>query len=280
MKRHMLLVACILCLGGCTNLVSGITSQMADDLAVSILNSKDVDTVREAIPAYLVLIDSFLRRSPDDVDLLMAAAALNGSFSTLVGPERARLLSGKSLTYAHHAACMHDRQLCDLDAVTFEAFENRMSQLSARDVEVTYALGVAWAGWIQAHSDDWNAIGKLGRVKSVMERVIELDETWDNGGAHLYLGVLETLFPAALGGRPEKGRGHFDRALSLSSGRYLMTRVMYAQQYARLIYDRELHDRLLTEVIEADPVADGMTLTNRLAQQRARELLTESDDYF
>jgi hypothetical protein len=83
-----------------------------------------------------------------------------------------------------------------------------------------------------------------------------------------------------MGGKPEKGRAHFERSLELSGGHYLMTKVIYAERYARLVFDKELHDRLLQEVIDADPVAAGMTLANTLAQRRAKELLAESDEYF
>ena len=37
-------------------------------------------------------------------------------------------------------------------------------------------------------------------------------------------------------------------------------KVEYARGYARTLYERELHDRLLTEVMEADPVAPRLTL--------------------
>ena len=276
----LLAVVCMLSLNGCTSLVSSLTSQMANDLADTILNSNDIDTVREGIPAYLLLIDSFLQRSPDDVDLLIAAATLNGSFSIFANPERAGLLNQKSLDYASQAACLTNEAMCDHASVAYDEFEQRISGLKKKDIEAVYALGVAWAGWIQTHSDDWNAIGQLGRVKLLMEKVIELDETWDNGGAHLFLGGLETLLPATMGGKPEKGRSHFERSLRISDGKYLMTRVVYAEQYARLVFDRELHDRLLQEVIDADPVVPGMTLTNLMAQERARELLADSNEYF
>ena len=120
----------------------------------------------------------------------------------------------------------------------------------------------------------------MARVRGLLERVIELDETYEGGGPHLYMGGLETVLPASMGGRPEKGRDHFERALVLSDGEFLMTRVIYAEQYARLVFDKALHDRLLNEVLAADPVVEGMTLTNRIAQERARELLADSDDYF
>ena len=46
------------------------------------------------------------------------------------------------------------------------------------------------------------------------------------------------------------------------------------------LYLRELHDRLLEEIIAANPRADGYTLTNTLAQQEAAQLLASADDYF
>ena len=46
------------------------------------------------------------------------------------------------------------------------------------------------------------------------------------------------------------------------------------------MFDRELHDRLLKEVLAADPHVPGMTLSNVLAQREAAELLASSHDYF
>ena len=47
-----------------------------------------------------------------------------------------------------------------------------------------------------------------------------------------------------------------------------------------LLYDRELHDRLLGEVLSADPYVDGLTLGNVLAKEQAAQMLAEADDYF
>ncbi len=267
-------------LGGCTSLVSGITSQMAGDLADAILNSEDIDTVREGVPAYLLLVDSFINGSPDSVDLLIAAADLNGSFSVLVeDPERVRMLADKSIRYAEAATCAGDSALCGSRAQNFKDFQATVAGLGEDDLAVAYTLGVAWVGWIQANSDDWTAISELGKAKALMARVIEIDREYANGGPHLYMGGLETLLPASLGGQPEKGRGHFEDAMAINDD-YLMTRVIYAEQYARLVFDQELHDRLLGEVMAADPVVEGMTLTNRIAQARAADLLASSPDYF
>ena len=72
----------------------------------------------------------------------------------------------------------------------------------------------------------------------------------------------------------------FERAVELSGGRNLMAKVLFAEYYARLVFDRPLHDRLLEEVVAADPEEPGLTLSNTLAQEQARQLLDDADDYF
>ena len=54
------------------------------------------------------------------------------------------------------------------------------------------------------------------------------------------------------------GRAHFERALELSGGKNLMVYVLYAKYYARLLFDRALHDRLLTEALNKDPEVPGV----------------------
>jgi hypothetical protein len=83
-----------------------------------------------------------------------------------------------------------------------------------------------------------------------------------------------------MGGNPEKGKVHFEKAIALSEGQFLMAKVVYAENYARLVFNQELHDRLLNEVLAADPVVEGMTLTNMVARQQAAALLEDSQDYF
>ena len=155
-----------------------------------------------------------------------------------------------------------------------------MAGLKARDVAIAYNVATSWTGWIQANSDDYAAVADLARVKAIMEKTAELAPEYENGGVFLYLGVFETLVPPALGGKPEVGRSHFERALALSDGANLLAKVMFAEQYGRLVYNRELHDRLLQEVLEAPVEAPGFTLMNSVAKERAEDLLASADDYF
>ena len=57
-------------------------------------------------------------------------------------------------------------------------------------------------------------------------------------------------------------------------------RAVSPQRYEMRPGVREDHDRLLGEVVEASPYADGLTLSNVMAQEEAERLLAEADDYF
>ena len=59
-----------------------------------------------------------------------------------------------------------------------------------------------------------------------------------------------------------------------------MVKVEYARRYARMMFEQELHDHLLGDVLSADAVVPGYTLSNVLAQRQARDLLQSSADYF
>jgi hypothetical protein len=267
---------------GCSWIISSTTNDFADNLSNSILNQSDPEMVKEGLPAYLILLDAMLQGDPDNESMLRAAASLNSSYAGmfLQDPERQKTLTLKSIDYASKAVCIHDKKACSIQTMPFEEFSSIIDSLKEDDVPVYYVLGTAWAGWIQAHSDDWNAIAQLAQVERIMQKVVELNEAYENGAAHMYLGVIATLLPPAMGGRPEIGRDHFERAIALSQGKNLMAKVVYARHYSRLVFDRELHDKLVNEVLNANPEEPGFTLINTIAQQQAKQLAASADEYF
>jgi len=56
--------------------------------------------------------------------------------------------------------------------------------------------------------------------------------------------------------------------------------VLYAKHYARMVFDRELHDKLLKTALAAESNAPELSLINTLAQQQAQQLLDSANDYF
>lgn len=267
---------------GCSSFVSGATRNLANQLQAVISDHDDPQLVENAVPAYMLMVESLLRSDPENVDLLTAAAGLYSAYGSVFVEDllRQQRLSDRAFNYGKKAMCAYDAEFCGVEKLHMDALSLKLNELDADELPMLFAFGSAWASWIQAHSSDFNAIADIPKIAVVMERVVELDEGFQNGSAHMYLGVLATLIPPTLGGKPEVGREHFEKAMALSDEKNLMVQVTYAQQYARLLFDRELHDRLLNQVVSADAKAEGFTLTNWLAKARAEALLESAEDYF
>jgi uncharacterized protein YceK len=282
MKGMTVLALALLALSGCASLVSSATSKMADNITLAIQNQDDTATVRDGAPAYLLMIDGLIEGDPQNTDLLLAGSRLYGSYtSAFVDDEaRAQRLASRSLDYARRALCLEQERICAASTQKLDLFAASLGTSSRRDLKVMYPYAVAWVGWVQVNSADWNAVADLAKITALFERCLELDETYEHGAAHLYLGVIKSLLPAALGGKPEQARAHFERARSLSEGKNLMVNVLMAKHYARTVYDRQLHDQLLLEVQAARADYAGYTLINTLAKLEAARLLAESADFF
>ena len=267
---------------GCSSIMNSATSRMADNLSAAILNQNDPETVRAGAPAYLLLIDSLIEDNPDDPAKLATGAKLYSAYASIfvTDKERAQRLAQKSMDYASRALCLHNQILCEAYTQPFADFAPVLAQTSLADVPMLYMFGSTWAGWVQINSGDWNSIADLPKIKAMMQRIVTLDEGYEHGGAHLYLGVFASQLPPSLGGKPELARQHFEQAIALSHGQNLMAKVLFARHYARLLYNRELHDRLLNEVLAAHTEAPGLTLINSLAKQEAKSLLDSADAYF
>lgn len=278
-SRLLLLVFSILLAPGCASLVSG----AADDLSQAILNHDDPATVEAAAPAYLLMIDSLIGEEADDEDLLRQGASLYAAYTGVFveDPERSRRLSERAFLYGRQSLCEYEDTLCEVRSMPFAQFETRLAEMDDEDaLPYLMSLAQSWLVWIKAHSADWNAVADLPRAEALLNAIARVDEAFDGGNVQVYLGILKTLRPPALGGKPDEARAHFKRAIEISNGDNLGAKVALAENYARLVFDRDLHDRMLRDVLAADPHVRGLTLMNVIAQRRAKVLLASADDYF
>ena len=278
-------ISLILILGimaSCSSIMSSATNSMATNLSFAIINQNDPATVRDGAPAYLLLIDSLIEGNPQDASRLLTGAKLNSTYAGVFvqDKERAKLMAAKALAYAKRALCVHNEALCLAYDKPYEEFQPVLEQSTIDDIPYLHGLGSSWSTWVTTSNSNWSSIANLPKIKSMMQRIVALQEDYDHGSAHLYLGVMDSQLPPNLGGKPEQARYHFEQAIKLSDGKSLMVKVLFAQHYARLMYKRELHDQLLKEVLASEADVPGFTLMNVLAKKQARVLLDSADDYF
>ncbi|MEY4581268.1 MAG: hypothetical protein RL701_5971, partial [Pseudomonadota bacterium] len=124
------------------------------------------------------------------------------------------------------------------------------SSCDEADLPALYWLLIAWGSAIDTsvHPED-NA--DLGALRDIAHWIELRDPGYEGAGALLFLGTIESKLPRASGGRPERAKAHFQRALELSGRHNQLVHVNYATHYAAAVQDRTLYLALLREVIES-----------------------------
>ncbi len=281
MANLALALAVLISFSGCARMAM---DRLMDPMALSIQRQTDLELVHDGTPALILMLNGFLTADPENPRLLMAAIKAYASYSEAMAEKgdlsRASRLSEKAREYS--LALLE--KYPDLRQEIFQplpAFASALKTCEKRDVPSLFWAGYGWATWIVRQNFSPAALVDLPKVEELMRRVVELDESYYHGAAHVFLGAIYGSRPVLTGGNPEKSRAHFERALAIADRQSLMTQVMYAETYARLAFDRELFENLLNEVM-ARPI-DGipeLSLSNQLAKAKAQRLLAHTDEYF
>lgn len=271
---------CCLCLGlsSCASLITGTVIKPA---VGNLQQQQDIELVCEGAPAYLLMLDSMLVSSPESQDLLLIASQSYSAYATALeecGGSDARIdaMANKAKSYGQRLL----QPLLPLgNKVSATEFDRHLAKLGAGDVPEAFWGASGWLTWVLRQKGSPEAIADIVLIEKIMARLLQLDEAYQGGSIHLFFGAYHAAKPEMLGGRPDLSAKHFDKALSLSKRRFLLTQTTYAATLARITMDRDLHDRLLKEVL-AFPLdsAPEFGLSNRIAMNRAKKLLQE--DYF
>jgi predicted anti-sigma-YlaC factor YlaD len=149
-----------------------------------------------------------------------------------------------------------------------------------KEVPVLYWTGASWGAAIALGLDRPELIADLPAVRALMDRALELDETYSRGAIHEALISLEAV-PETMGGSSQRARQHFERAVQLSQGLSAGPYVTLAGSISVAAQDRAEFEKLLTQALAIDVDKDpSLRLANILTQRRARFLLSTADDLF
>ena len=259
------------------------TASLLEDIAKSAYRQTDLRLIREGMPAYLMLIDGMVEAVPDNENLLISAAQAYASFASAFvqdeDREYADFLYVKAKNY--DLSALNQIGFKNPAAIEFDNFEKTLHTLDKKDVPYLFWAASCWGSWISLNQRSMEAMAELPRVELMMKRVLELEEEFYYGGAHIFMGVLEASRPKIAGGDLNKAQNHFLKAIELGDGKFLMSRIYYADYYARKAFDRQLFISILQEILDT-PVSlePDLTLLNTVAHTKAQKMLKDVDEYF
>ena len=257
---------------------------LMEKMNTAVYKNSDVAMIKDALPAMLIQIDGLIEVSPDNTDLLIRAAeAYYGySFVFIEDTDKARAgrLYDKSFQYAARALKKNKSMAATFDG-KMEAFNEALADLDESDVPALFWTANAWLSWVGMNVDDPEIFLALPKIRAMLKRAVELDETYQYGAAHTALGVLHASRAPAQGGNPRKAKAEFDRAFELSNNKVLLFHLMYAKYYAYQVQDRQLYVEALNQIVDTpDDVLPEMAFINAAAKKKARQMLNEVDQVF
>jgi len=256
-------------------------SFMEDGIKV-MYQEEDLEIAEQFMANNLKMVEILLARDPDNRELNLTAAQGFGAFAMAFVEdkdlERAERLYFRGLQYAFKA--LPEDKKFDVQVKPAE-LEIILSKYTKSEVPALFWLGYNWGSYVLHHLDEPRILVNLSKVEMIMRRVLELDETYNFAGVHLFYGTFYAARPPLLGGNPELGRQHFERNLELTNNSFYMTKFMLARYYAVQVQNRELFDSLLQEIITLDlNKYPEIKLMNSLAKQKAKQLIKEQDLYW
>jgi hypothetical protein len=259
------------------------TASLLEDVANASYKQSDLRLIREGMPSYLMLVDGMVEALPDNKRLLITAAQSYASYASAFIQDEdndyAARLYAKAKGYALRA--LEQNGFKNPLSRPFDDFEAGLQKTETKDVPYLFWAASCWGSWISLNQRSMEAMAELPRVEAMMKRVVVLDETYYYGGAHIFMGVLKATKPRIAGGDLEGARNHFLKAIELGDGKFLMTKIYFADYYAKKAFDRDLYVSTLEVVLKtpADIVPE-LTLLNTAAHTKAKKMLGAVDEYF
>ena len=297
MIARRLTLGCLLLCAGCLKHIA--LTSVADSLSASgngYARDDDPELVRDSLPVVIKLMEQLHEALPKHQALAVALTRTTTSYgAAFIAPEADRL-EEKDVEAARPLRRRAKKMFLRARGYGFDALELSVPGIRAalvgndrerraaliektqkRDVPALYWTAAAWGSAIANAKDDLELVGQLPQVAALMQRALDLDESWDEGSIHEFF----ITYDASQGAGKEAARKHFLRALALSHNKKLSPYVSYAEAVSVDAQDKKQFVELLGKVLAFDVDSDpDHRLVNILAQRRARWLMSRIADLF
>lgn len=305
MRRVWILAAASLALAACDipKFTADSTSKVLIRAQPSLKMEADYELAARALPGTLKTVEGFWVVSPDNenfINILTEGYCQYGTGFVEDEVEQAEIRKDRDAIAYHQARaskmfirCMNyallrlgkkwqeelfgsDQQVKDLLA---------RAGTSQRTPLMWAAVGLASA--INNNKDRVEMIGYLDTAKMMLRRVVEIDEKHPQRDPvlaalpHIALGMAYTGLDKSLGGDPGLADQHFQKAIELTDGKFLLAKVLHARRVHFRNKDRRAFHDELVKVLETPPsIWPEQRLANEIAHRRARRYLKQEKELF
>ena len=259
-------------------------SGILDNSMAALYEESDLILAEQAIASDLKLLEGLIKSDPSNEKMLFLACQGFGAYALGFvedrDSERAQVFYLRGKDYGLRIL-QKDKGFNNALSKSYDDFEAALKKFKKDDVPVLFWTANNWASWINMNFSNTDALADLPKVQLIMKRVLELDESYFYGGAHLFFATISAVRPAILGGDIKKSKLHFDQCFKFADEKFLLPYVYYAKYYLVRMFDEELFKATLTKVIQTDDdILIEQKLPNAIAKEKAKMLLEQMEDIF
>ncbi len=284
----------VLFISGCSikRMTINATGSFMEDVVTAFFEEEDIDFAKQAIPANLKLLDGLIKGSNyENDDLLLKGCKLYGMYAMgfLEDTETDKKLEKENLkkaSYFYKKAKEYGMKILvknnDFKNVLdkdFSEFEKMMIAFNKKDIETLFWTAFAWGSFINLNRNSVEAVADLPKVKALVLRVLELDETYFYGLPHLFMIVYYSM-PKMFGGDIDKAKEEYDKIKNISGDKFVLADFFAAKYYAVQKQDKKMFLELLSKVEEVSDDVIPEKLFTMVARKKAGILKLKADDLF
>ncbi|MCH8254273.1 MAG: TRAP transporter TatT component family protein [Gemmatimonadetes bacterium] len=253
----------------------------------------DPELIEAATPFILKLMESLLDQAPKHRGLLLATSSGFTQFAyafvhqdadeledidfdaATAGWARAARLYLRARDYGLRGLEVEHKGFVELLRGDVEA---AIAMTKLKDVPQLYWTSVSWAAAISLSKDNTDLVADLPIAEALIDRALELDESFESGAIHVFLITYEMSRQGGTGEPAARARHHFERAMALTDGQLAQPLVSLAEVVAVPEQNREEFETLLHRALAIDlDERPEWRMNNLVSQRRARWLLEHTD---
>jgi predicted anti-sigma-YlaC factor YlaD len=297
-SRLLLVALALPLIAGCS-IQKMAARKMGDTLAAGgavYASDNDPELIRDASPFSLKLMESVLTDTPNHRGLLLALTRGFTQYSYAFVQEDADEVEDRDLAKSKELKIRarklylraRDYGLRDFEVI-HPGFEISLRQdaraavrqIGREDVPLLYWTAAAWGAAISVSKDQPDLVADQPIVEALIDRALELDETFGSGAIHSFLISYESARKGVKGDPAERSRRHFERAVELSVGKMASPYVACAETVCVAKQQKAEFQSLLNQALAINPDdKPEWRLANLVAQRRARWLLGRTEELF
>ncbi len=250
----------------------------------TLLNSPSSQLLKDGMPSNVLLVTALAEMDPDNQALLSKTCFLYTAYGMMVEDEDpGYAVELYTIAKEYGMRSMKTDKTFAKGLAEGKKIPELTGGLGKKYMENLCWTGLAYGLFLMQNMDDPMALMDMPDCVAMVQRSMELDETYMFGVGKAFMGGYYAMLPEflGLGGGPDASSAMFEEARKISDGKFLMVDVFEARFLSTYVDDQERFDMLLNRVLEADVTAlDGGAGLNDLAKTKAEYFLSIKDTLF